>query len=528
MIEIRRNTRLATVIAAGAAVVALAFLIRGGTVSAVIGVGFLLLAAAATWALIDGRTPLMVLDDQGVRMRLGRDWRGMPWTHIDEVEHMPRPRGAAGMWRDGRLAILPVDESAEVMALSDSSARQAAWTQRFFGVPFAVPLGMTTVVAGIDKPLTMALAELAGATTRVIEIDPDVDEVDVPVVEDTGAFTAVGPSWSIDLDAERVGPVRLDSVVPAAPAEVVDEPVAESPEPPVALTAVPAMRETVRPTRVEATFEPLVSGANALSAEFEPHTIVEIVEPEVEPAPVIEPVIGPQIAAARGRVGLSIDDLAERTRIRAHVIEAIEVDDDLFYVQFHHDYKPNEAVSLVIDLRAGRVLSIISEILPAAEKGRTRVQHHFGTATIDGVEATGSDFAPTTALIGRRVEWVYSPVHAYEHVYLSERWYTWQCLAGPERGLADTDENSVWEVRPGIFVFAWREKVIPCASVTIADHRDVSRIRSHGVLFGLDESGEVPTHFTFGAWGRLISVTHHAPELEPASFGTSDVEEAGA
>ena len=37
--------------------------------------------------------------------------------------------------------------------------------------------------------------------------------------------------------------------------------------------------------------------------------------------------IGPQFAAARARLGLSVDQLAERTRIRPHVIEAIEVDD---------------------------------------------------------------------------------------------------------------------------------------------------------------------------------------------------------
>jgi len=39
------------------------------------------------------------------------------------------------------------------------------------------------------------------------------------------------------------------------------------------------------------------------------------------------------------------------------------------------------------------------------------------------------------------------------------------------------------------------------------------------VLFGLDETGEVPTHFTFGAHGRLLSTTHHTPALEPATFG---------
>lgn len=199
--------------------------------------------------------------------------------------------------------------------------------------------------------------------------------------------------------------------------------------------------------------------------------------------------------------------------------EAFEVDDDLYFVQFHHNYLPNEAVSLVVDLRHGRALAIISVILPAPEQGRTRVQHVFAPSVIEGASVTGTEAAPTTTLIGRRVEWVYSEEHAYEHVYLSERWYSWQCLAGPERGLADTDENSVWEVRPGIYIFAWREKVIPCASVTIADHRDVNAIRSHGVLFGLDESGEVPTHFTFGAHGRLLSTTHHADGLEPAHFG---------
>ncbi len=197
--------------------------------------------------------------------------------------------------------------------------------------------------------------------------------------------------------------------------------------------------------------------------------------------------------------------------------EAFEVDDDLYFVQFHHRHAPTEAVSLIVDRRDGRALSIVSSILEP-EAGHTRVRHAFAASTIDDADVAGAEPTPTNTLIGRRVEWVYSTEHAYEHVYLSPRWYSWQCLAGPERGLADTDENSVWEVRPGIYVFAWREKVIPCASVTIADHRDPNAIRSHGVLFGLDESGEVPTHFTFGAHGRLLSVTHHAQGLEPALF----------
>ena len=195
--------------------------------------------------------------------------------------------------------------------------------------------------------------------------------------------------------------------------------------------------------------------------------------------------------------------------------EAFAVDTGLYLVQFHTQVRPDDAVSLVIDLRSGRVLTVVTAIGEPDVRG-TRVKQHFEAGLIAGIEPSGTAPAPTRALVGRRVMWTYSPQHAYEHIYLSPQWYTWQCLAGPEKGLADTDENSAYEIRPGIYVFAWREKIIPCASVTIADHRDVRNVRSHGALFGLDESGTVPTHFTFGAFGRLISTTVHPEAYDPA------------
>ncbi|AHH99363.1 molybdenum cofactor biosynthesis F family protein [Kutzneria viridogrisea] len=176
------------------------------------------------------------------------------------------------------------------------------------------------------------------------------------------------------------------------------------------------------------------------------------------------------------------------------------VDEDLYYVQAHQG---TQASSLFLDLHTGRALLVESTI----GAGTPRVSQRFRPALIEGIVTRGSAPAPSTALLGRRVRWVYSQAHAYEHVYLTEHWYTWHCLAGPERGLADTDEQTTYELRPGIYVFAWREKVIPCAAVTVADHRDAGRMRSHGALFGLDESGQVPTHFTFGAYGQLLSTT---------------------
>lgn len=210
----------------------------------------------------------------------------------------------------------------------------------------------------------------------------------------------------------------------------------------------------------------------------------------------------------KGMVDWGREDAAGRD-----AVEVFRVDEELYLAQLHSAATPDEAISLILDLRSGYALTGLN-ILSVAAPGHTAVQQRFTSGAIEELPQQGTAPAPTTALVGRRVEWVYSQQHAYEHVYLSEHWYSWQCLAGPERGLADTDEVSVWQLRPGIYVFAWREKVVPCGSITVADHREPSAIRSVGVLFGRNSDGG-RGHFTFGANGRLISLTQHSAGLEP-------------
>jgi cytoskeleton protein RodZ len=55
--------------------------------------------------------------------------------------------------------------------------------------------------------------------------------------------------------------------------------------------------------------------------------VAPLVIDDYQPEPAYDPVIGPELAASRTRVGLTVDELAERTRIRPHVIESLEVDD---------------------------------------------------------------------------------------------------------------------------------------------------------------------------------------------------------
>ena len=197
--------------------------------------------------------------------------------------------------------------------------------------------------------------------------------------------------------------------------------------------------------------------------------------------------------------------------------EAFEIAEGLVYAQFHHrDDVPNTAVSLILDFEFGRSLAIVMTIEDPIE-GRTRVQHNFVPARIEGLESRGPEPAPTTALLGRRVLWNYSDEHSYEHIYLAPHWYTWHGLTGPAAGLAATDECTTYQIRPGIYAFAAREKVIPSASVTIADHRDITSALAYGAFFGLDETGLLPTHFTFGAVGELLSHTVHRDD--PYRYG---------
>ncbi|MBC2959969.1 helix-turn-helix domain-containing protein [Nocardioides deserti] len=90
-------------------------------------------------------------------------------------------------------------------------------------------------------------------------------------------------------------------------------------------STLPEARELRRPGSVDLVEDTQIWGARTDA----PRTPVVIdgfaIEAPAQPA--VDPVIGPQLAAARERIGLTVDQLADRTRIRPHVIESIEVDD---------------------------------------------------------------------------------------------------------------------------------------------------------------------------------------------------------
>ena len=118
------------------------------------------------------------------------------------------------------------------------------------------------------------------------------------------------------LPEQRTGPVALRS---SEPQERVTIRVEETTQRTRAIDAVNSVREAVNPVGRSD------SRVRAIAKLGDP--VAPLVIDDYQPEPAYDPVIGPELAASRTRVGLSVDELAERTRIRPHVIESMEVDD---------------------------------------------------------------------------------------------------------------------------------------------------------------------------------------------------------
>lgn len=394
-VEVHRNTLLTASTGALAAVVGAAYVVRllgGGTaLDGVLAVVLLGIAAVHAVGVLDARAPLFVADELGVRLRRGKEWRGLPWTEIDAVEVLPRRR----VLRDGSVDVLSGEE------------------------PLRVPLSLSTRVTGLEGgDLVDALDRLADGRCEVAEIDgytyvADEDWVDDGVIHDhderdehdehderaeshdsddehprphagpvepaaeyepstrsperlvaglrpmlahaidsvarflpergaaTSGAAASGvassgiPSPTASTVVASATPSALREPLTAVRAEIRSDVVigntalrldAGEEETDATAVRLPEARELRRPGSVDLVEDTQVWGDRVHPIAREGRAVDPIVFEEAEePAP--DPVIGPELAAARTRLGLSVDQLADRTRIRPHVIEAVEVDD---------------------------------------------------------------------------------------------------------------------------------------------------------------------------------------------------------
>ncbi len=207
-----------------------------------------------------------------------------------------------------------------------------------------------------------------------------------------------------------------------------------------------------------------------------------------------------------------------RTEKSVYPYAAIMPRKDIFFV----DFVPSDrSVSIVLDMRK-RIATLVTGILPTAEavmiplivrakKGipLTSVQALFEHASVDRPFTKRTVRHKRSAdLVGERIQWIYSSKDAYEHIYLTENTYTWHCISGSEKGLADTDRCFFYKIGKKFYLFVWIEKIIPTVGVVL---EDLDVMRSYGKLFGrkgFDMNGPM-TNFAVGSYGKWLNRTEY-------------------
>ncbi|WP_321952067.1 MoaF C-terminal domain-containing protein [Paraburkholderia bannensis] len=183
----------------------------------------------------------------------------------------------------------------------------------------------------------------------------------------------------------------------------------------------------------------------------------------------------------------------------------------------------NVSASYVLDVRRALCTAIVGALPSETEThidAFTRVERgmeltgvqvqiqHGRIAAGEGVEPTQAALhAPTRELIGMRNLYTYSATERYEHVYLNENFYAWQCLSGVEAGLADVDRCHMIGIDEKLYLFVWREKIVPTLGVIMID---LDRMKTDGKIFGYQGSRfDALSNFPVGAHAQVLNVTRY-------------------
>jgi hypothetical protein len=179
------------------------------------------------------------------------------------------------------------------------------------------------------------------------------------------------------------------------------------------------------------------------------------------------------------------------------------------------------STSYVLDL-SKQLCTVVVGVLPGEKETRidaftrvergmelTGVQAHIRHGRIAAdVGAPGAGLhEPTRALIGMRNLYIYSETERYEHIYLNDNFYAWQCLSGVEAGLGDVDRCHTIGIDTSLYLFVWREKIVPTLGVVMID---LQRMKTDGKIFGYHGTRfDALSNFPVGAHAQVLNVTQY-------------------
>ena len=219
-----------------------------------------------------------------------------------------------------------------------------------------------------------------------------------------------------------------------------------------------------------------------------------------------------------GRSPAHGDGLERVERYRASCIRP-----DYYLVDFVPQARPTESVTLVLDFAQEIATAVLAGLPTREEAAKPLFQRVIDKELLSPVAceivhgaidrpftSATAQHRPATDLLGKRVRYQYGPSDAYEHIYLSANLYTWHCLEGPERGLADTDFCRCHKLADELYLFVWLEKVIPTVGVILIDFQ---RAKTSGKIFGYqgDDFGRT-CNTAVGAVLSLQNVTSYGDD----------------
>lgn len=185
---------------------------------------------------------------------------------------------------------------------------------------------------------------------------------------------------------------------------------------------------------------------------------------------------------------------------------AFEVRPSIFFVDFYKEAY-EEQVSLVLDTSTGQAVVAVSGFTES--NGSRRTYTKFSDAYVQGSEPP-EPYKATTEMIGKHVVYRYTGDDAYEHVYLNPGTFSWHCLSGTEKGLADTEPCKTLKLSDNLYLFFWTEKIMPVESVVVID---LQHMRSTGRFFCWDPKPNKAVRTLFGSYATILAHTDAAKVL---------------
>ena len=169
----------------------------------------------------------------------------------------------------------------------------------------------------------------------------------------------------------------------------------------------------------------------------------------------------------------------------------------IYYLNCVVSYGDTRSVTAVIDTEK-KIATVSIGTLPTKEEAMvsqitrgemglplSSVRADFFPAAVDGPFCLDTPrHEKTSDLVGHRIRFIYSANDEYEHIYLTDKSFTWRCLRGIEAGLADTELCYYYKVADKLYWFVWCERVVPTIGSVI---EDMSAMRSYGNLYGYED-----------------------------------------